>query len=265
MARTAAHLGQHFLASPVAVAAMVAAAHIDERSTVLEIGPGQGVLTEALLAAGARVVAIEKDPALALGLRGRFAGEIAAGKLVLIEGDTRDHAPDSLPIEGAYAVAANIPYYITGEIIRTLLTAKHQPTTIALLIQKEVAQRIVARDGKESILSLSVKAYGVPRIVRTVPAGAFRPAPSVDSAILAIEDVPRAFFGGFSEDAFFRIVKAGFAEKRKQLGGNLKALASAEEVSRALASAGIDPTVRAEDVALQQWAALAMAFPAKQG
>ena len=256
MAKTAAHLGQHFLASPSAVATMVDAAHIDERTTVLEIGPGKGVLTEALLAKAGKVIAVEKDSALVEHLEERFREEVALGKLVLIEGDTRDHAPDTLPIEGDYSVAANIPYYITGEIIRTLLSAQHQPKTISLLIQKEVAQRIVARDGKESILSLSVKVYGTPRIAKTVPRGAFRPAPSVDSAILTVEHISRDAFSGFSEDDFFRVVKSGFASKRKQLGGNLKPLASSEEVARALSACDIEPSVRAEDVPLEKWESL---------
>lgn len=260
MAKTAAHLGQHFLHSKSAALAMIDAAHIDETTTVLEIGPGEGALTTELLAHAKKVIAIEKDSALAERLRETFAHDIQNGTLILIEGDTRDHPTDALDINGEYVVAANIPYYITGEIIRTLLTSDKQPKHIALLIQKEVAQRILARDGKESILSLSVKAYGTPRIVKTVPRGSFRPPPSVDSAIIAIEHISRDFFNDITEARFFEVVRAGFARKRKMLAGNLKAIATPEKIAHAFDTCGVSPTARAEDLPLAVWGKLVRAL-----
>jgi 16S rRNA (adenine1518-N6/adenine1519-N6)-dimethyltransferase len=158
--------------------------------------------------------------------------------------------PDSLGIE-KYVVAANIPYYITGEIIRHFLTAPKQPRAMSLLIQKEVAERIVARDGKESILSLSVKAFGKPSIVAKVPAGCFNPPPRVDSAILLVENISRDFFDTIKEEDFFKVIKAGFASKRKMLAGNLKGLFG--DAAGTLAECHIDPKVRAEDLQLNQW------------
>lgn len=247
-----ARLGQHFLNAEWVARDLVAAVAPRQGEIIVEVGPGRGALTEKLLATGNTVLAIEKDEALGAFLLEKFAAEIVVGKLHLMEGDVRDgdtyDALDGRP----YVVAANIPYYITGEIIRDFLTAQHQPRSMALLIQKEVAERIVARDGKESILSLSVKAYGTPKIVAKVPAGCFNPPPSVDSAILLIENISRDFFDEVTEDAFFKAVKTGFASKRKQLGGNLEKVFG-ERAFAALARAGVEKTARAEDVALEKW------------
>jgi len=232
---------------------MVEAAHIDETSAVLEIGPGKGVLTKKLLEHAGVVYAIEKDSELANLLRETFAEEIASERLVLIEGDVRDGITEKILARGPYTVAANIPYYITGEIIRSLLSSANQPETIALLIQKEVAQRIVAHDKKESLLSLSVKVYGMPRLVRSVPRGCFRPAPSVDSAILTIENISRVAFDDIDEEKFFTIAHAGFGSKRKMLAGNLKAIAPAEKILAAFAACSIDMKARAENVPIEKW------------
>lgn len=261
--RRGARLGQHFLNAGWVARDLVAAVAPQKSEIIVEVGPGRGALTEKLLATGHTVVAIEKDEALGAFLLEKFAKEIADGKLHLMQGDIRDlptlraaqqAGGDTYDVLAGrpYVVAANIPYYITGEIIRDFLTAKHQPRAMALLIQKEVAQRIVARDTKESILSLSVKAYGEPRIVAKVPAGCFNPPPSVDSAILLVENISRDFFDDISEEKFFQAVKAGFASKRKQLGGNLeKVFGKNSDV--ALRAAGIEKTVRAEDVKLSEW------------
>lgn len=251
-----ARLGQHFLNAEWVARDLVAAVAAREGEVIVEVGPGKGALTEKLLATGNIVVAIEKDEALGEFLLGRFKDEIAKGKLHLMVGDIRDGDTYDVLDGRPYVVAANIPYYITGEIIRDFLTAKHQPRSLALLIQKEVAERIVARDGKESILSLSVKAYGKPKVVAKVPAGCFNPPPSVDSAILLVSDISRAFFDSISEDLFFKAVKAGFASKRKQLGGNLEKVFG-EKALPALQGAGVAVTVRAEDVGLEKWREIA--------
>jgi 16S rRNA (adenine1518-N6/adenine1519-N6)-dimethyltransferase len=245
-----AKLGQHFLNAQWVARDLVKSIHVNTDEPIIEVGPGKGALTKELLAQGAKVIAIEKDAELIPILRDTFQKEITHDRLSIVEGDIRDVMPESLGIE-AYAVAANIPYYITGEIIRHFLTALVQPRAMALLIQKEVAERIVARDGKESILSLSVKAYGKPSIVAKVPAGCFNPPPRVDSAILLVEDISRKFFDTISEDTFFKVVKAGFASKRKMLAGNLKGLF--ENSAAVLAECGIDVKARAEDLQLEEW------------
>lgn len=251
-----ARLGQHFLNAEWVARDLVAAVAPREGEVIVEVGPGKGALTEKLLATGNIVVAIEKDEALGEFLLDKFKDEIAKGKLHLMIGDIRDGDTYDVLDGRPYVVAANIPYYITGEIIRDFLTAKHQPRALALLIQKEVAERIVARDGKESILSLSVKAYGTPKIVAKVPAGCFNPPPSVDSAVILIYAVSREFFADISEESFFKLVKAGFASKRKQLGGNLENVFGIE-APRALASAHVDAKARAEDLTPTDWQRIA--------
>lgn len=255
--RRGARLGQHFLKQSWVASALADAALIQKNDTVVEIGPGTGALTRELLSRGAHVLAIEKDEALALKLHEIFAESIDKGSLTVISDDIRNVTPESLGLSnGPYTIAANIPYYITGEIIRQFLTARAQPVTMALLVQKEVAERI-ARSKKESILSLSVKVYGTPKLVRTVGRGNFSPPPSVDSAILAITNISRSHFKTVSEDQFFRIVKAGFAAKRKMLRVNLSRIETVESVLKAFEKCGLSPTIRAEDVPLEKWLLLA--------
>ncbi len=259
-----ARLGQHLLTNSGIAFAVAAAAGIRANDRVLEIGPGTGILTKEILSLGAKVTAVEKDPAMVAVLEERFVHEIKEKRLEIREGDARELTPDNLFPKGEYKVAANIPYYITGELIRECLTAKNQPVSVALLVQKEVAQRIVGdpersrgtRSKKESVLSLSVKVYGAPKYVKTVSKGSFNPAPSVDSAILAIEHISRKNFQHISEKRFFEIIKAGFAQKRKTLGGNLKKVFGERALS-ALAACGISEKIRAEDVPLPKWLALA--------
>lgn len=247
---TTPRLGQHLLNNPRVSEKVADAAGVKKGTLVLEVGPGKGALTHVLLARGARVIAVEKDPSMVAVLRETFAQEIHDSRLVIHEADARDFLGSrNQELETTpYVVAANIPYYITGELIRTFLTAPHQPTAVALLVQKEVADRI-ARSKKESILSLSVKVYGAPKYVDTVKRGNFTPPPNVDSAILAITHISRDNFKTSSEDRFFQIVKAGFAQKRKTLAGNL---------TRALGhDFGVPKNVRAEDVPLSTWLELA--------
>src|SRR3989344_2165107 len=223
MKKRSPRLGQHFLTSSAIAYEIAAAGNIRKGETVLEVGPGKGMLTRALLNTGATVVAIEKDPALTCIIYDTFSKEISRGQLRIIERDVRDPTLNATlkTLHSSYKVIANIPYYITGELIRMFLTAQHQPSTIVFLVQKEVAERI-ARSKKESLLSLSVKAYGTPRYIKTVKAGSFSPSPAVDSAILAIENISRKNFANVSEEKFLEILHAGFGQKRKTLLGNLK-------------------------------------------
>ncbi len=242
-------LGQNFLMHARTAERIADGAHI-ENQTVLEIGPGTGMLTKPLLARATHVVAIETDKALAEKLTETFASDISEKKLTLIVGDVRTF--DTASITRPYALVANIPYYITGEIIRTFLTTKNKPTSITILVQKEVAERI-ARSKKESLLSIAVKTYGVPAYLFTVPRGAFVPAPSVDSAVLTITGIHMPFKNEQEETRFFEILRAGFAHKRKLLAGNLTAVAKKETISKAYTASNIPPKARAEDLSLSVW------------
>ena len=251
-------LGQHFLKGTWAARALASAAGITLKDTVLEIGPGKGALTRELLKTGARVVAIEKDEILADFLREKFAVEIASGLLTMVPGDIRDISPEELDLkDGTYVVAANIPYYITGEIIRQFLTTRAKPRAMALLVQKEVAQRIVSK--RESLLSLSVKAYGMPRVAAKVSRKNFSPPPAVDSAILVIESISTDFFKDLSEERFFKTIRAGFAQKRKFLVNNLAMQFRKSEMLEAFRACNVDNMVRAENVPLETWKCLVRA------
>jgi 16S rRNA (adenine1518-N6/adenine1519-N6)-dimethyltransferase len=248
-------LGQNFLMHARIAERIADAAMLTKDATVLEIGPGTGKLTRALLARAKKVVAVEADHELIPVLSETFADEVREGRLELIEADIRSFDPSSL--KGPYALVANIPYYITGEIIRTFLSATHKPTSMTLLVQKEVAER-VARSKKESLLSLSVKAYGVPKYQFTVPRGAFMPAPNVDSAVLSIFDIHAdAFPSKAAEEGFFSILHAGFAHKRKLLLRNLEEVATPERIRSAFASATLPEKARSEDLSLSDWQKLA--------
>jgi len=229
-------LGQHFLHSASYLNAVADAADIQQGETVLEVGPGEGTLTEVLLQRGARVVAIEKDSRLISFLQNKFAGK----EFEVIEGDALDLKIENLNIEN-YKLVGNIPYYISGALFKKFLTTEHQPSTLVFLVQKEVAERI-ARSKKESILSLSVKAYGTPKYIKTVPAGAFSPPPKVDSAILLVSDISRSNFKNAAHEAwFFALIKKAFGQKRKMLRTTI----------------GIDSSERPEDLPLTTWLELA--------
>ena len=258
-------MGQNFLKNLVVVDKIRDAANLTANDTVLEIGPGLGVLTEALIPAVGQVIAVEKDNSLFLGLSEKFAPNIESGKLSLISGDILEFDPETLRNnrKSAYKLVANIPYNITGAIIEKFLSTSFQPERMVLMVQKEVADRIIAKNkktgnaGKESILSIAVKAYGEPIYICTVKAGNFVPAPSVDSAVIAISNISRDhFINKHHEEVFFQIVKAGFAHKRKTLAGNLKNVLESEVVDEAMREVGLRPTSRAEDVGITTWRAL---------
>lgn len=247
-------LGQNFLTSQAALHEIAEAALISPGETILEVGPGKGVLTEVLLACGANVIAVEKDRRLIPFLSEKFVSAVATGKLKIIEADILELSKKEIGLtDHQYKVVANIPYYITGIFIRTFLETDIQPSHMVILVQKEVAERIVARDGKESILSISVKAYGIPKLISTVKAGSFQPAPKVDSAILQIGSISRNFFTEFSESVFFEILKKGFAHKRKVLVQNLEL--KDEDRARAVSLFG-NEKIRAEDITTEQWGKL---------
>jgi 16S rRNA (adenine1518-N6/adenine1519-N6)-dimethyltransferase len=249
-------LGQNFLHNPFYLSLIADTANIAPGERVLEVGPGEGALTRELLARGAKVTAIEKDHRLIPILKKTFAKEIKKGQFTLFEGDALEMSLTQVKIRGAYKVVANIPYYITGALIKKFLSEKKPATSLVLLVQKEVAQRI-AREKKESILSLSVKVYGEPHYVKTVPRGAFNPAPNVDSAILEINNISRTHLKDAAAEAkFFTLLKTGFGQKRKLLKRNLEKLLGAN-ADAMFKKGNIPDNARAEDISLDQWLSLA--------
>jgi 16S rRNA (adenine1518-N6/adenine1519-N6)-dimethyltransferase len=248
-------LGQNFLMHARIAERIALVAELNSDSVVFEIGPGTGMLTRELLKLSRKVIALEADKELFERLRDTFALEIVYGRLELIHGDIRTFDIGTLP--KGYALVANIPYYLTGEIFRMFLESGNQPSALTLLVQKEVAERIVARPpkpldsarGKGSILSLSVKAYGTPKLEFSVPRGAFVPAPKVDSAVLTVRDISRKnFVSPAEEKLFFTLLHAGFAHKRKFVRKNL--------ANAGLSAGDIPEKARAEDVPLSAWLAL---------
>lgn len=257
-------LGQNFLKSEGALRSIVEAGDIHATDVILEIGPGKGALTEKLLATGAHIVAIEKDRELIPILAEKFKNEITGGQLKLIEADILEFDFKQYEIPSRYKLIANIPYYITGAIIRKFLSGEHQPEKMVLLVQKEVADRIVARGKKESLLSLSVKIYGTPRYVAKVSKRYFTPVPKVDSAIIEISAISKKNLEDISEKAFFDLLHAGFAHKRKVLIKNIECFAKEREKNIDLGALfdnlDISRKARAEDVSLPVWIALAKSF-----
>lgn len=256
-------LGQHFLHDETYLSRIAAAAELTPEDVVLEIGPGQGALTRRLAAQAGRVVAVELDDRLIEPLRREFS---TSPHVVIVHGNILAFTPAAL-LNGAgklppYKVAANIPYYITGPILRHLLEAEQPPTLTVLLVQKEVAERICAGPGEMSLLAVSVQFYSQPQFICTVPAGAFRPRPKVDSALLRLETLPTPTAPDLSPALFFQVVRAGFGQKRKQLHNSLAAglHLSKSIIDAALYAAALAPSQRPETLSLTQWAALTRAI-----
>lgn len=254
-------LGQHFLNNPHIPRLMADAGCVGEGDTVLEIGPGTGVLTRELLARGARVIAVEVDDRAIASLEESFRAEISAQKLVISKCDVSSTPIASLGVtRGAYKVVANIPYYLSGKLFRAFFETEAQPSCLVFLVQREVGERI-ARDTKESLLSLSVKVFGTPRYVKTVARGNFTPPPKVDSAIISVSSISRSNFTQVSEERFFELIHAGFAAKRKQLFGNLSKIIKKEALTHTFSTLNLSPKVRAEDVPLATWLRLTELLP----
>ncbi|MDP2641936.1 MAG: 16S rRNA (adenine(1518)-N(6)/adenine(1519)-N(6))-dimethyltransferase RsmA [bacterium] len=261
-------LGQHFLRSERALSVIIETGDLKDGETVLEIGPGEGVLTEKLLGARCLVLAVEKDDNLFESLKEKFKKEISSKQLILIHDDILNFEFRSYNLAPrTYKLVANIPYHITGALLEKFLSAQYQPETMVLLVQKEVAQRIIGLFGskaskKESILSISVKVYGAPRYVETVKAGSFVPMPKVDSAIILIENISKNFFGSkaskISEDDFFKILKAGFRAKRKKLSSNLSTIFPKSIVLEAFRELKLNENTRAEDLNVEIWQKLTL-------
>lgn len=245
-------LGQHWLTDATSLEAMCQAVNVGQQDTVLEIGPGLGTLTKLLVAKAKEVVAIELDQKLATELPMR----VASTNLQVVQEDILRFNLSELP--AGYKVVANIPYYLTSNLIRVLSESKTPPERAALLVQKEVAERVAAEPGDMSLLSVTAQWYWEVSLGRVVPAALFTPPPKVDSQILILKRRSHAPVADINETSLFRIVKAGFSQRRKTLLNSLGAglHLSREVVQDALASSGIDPSARAQTLSLEQWAGL---------
>jgi 16S rRNA (adenine1518-N6/adenine1519-N6)-dimethyltransferase len=247
-------LGQNFLVDAAHRARIVEAAELTRDDAVLEIGPGPGVLTELLADQAGRVVAVELDDRLIPFLSERFSD---APHVTIVHADIMEADPPALMGGGPYKVVANLPYYITSAVIRRLLESTPAPDVLVLTVQREVAERMVARPPDMSLLALGVQFYATGKIVGRIPAGAFYPVPKVESAVVRL-DRRLAPAVDVAPEKFFAMARAGFSQARKQLRNSLASglRIAATEADRLLTAAGIDPTRRAETLTLDEWAAL---------
>ncbi|MCZ2127169.1 MAG: 16S rRNA (adenine(1518)-N(6)/adenine(1519)-N(6))-dimethyltransferase RsmA [Anaerolineales bacterium] len=252
-------LGQNFLQERGALEKIVAAAEIQTDDCVLEIGPGLGSLTRYLAASARQVTAVELDSRLLPPLKAIFAPH---SNVRIVQGDILELPVAALADRENYIVAANIPYNITSAIIRHLLESQPKPRRIVLTIQKEVAERICAKPGDLSLLALSVQVYGAPSLRAKIPAGAFFPIPNVDSAVLRIDIYPQPLIPNERLGAFFKLIKAGFSQKRKTLRNSLSSglhiqTQAAEDL---LNQANVNPMRRAETLSIEEWRTLTEIF-----
>ncbi len=261
-------LGQHFLVDEEVLGLIVSAAELTPSDVVMEIGPGLGVLTRELAGQAGRVVAIELDNKLADMVKQALA---SFNNITIINEDVlkidpaallQEHFPPEVSSPLSYKVVANLPYYITSPVLRHFLEASVKPQIIVVMVQREVAETIVAGPGQASLLSISVQLYGQPEIMGYVPARCFYPAPEVDSAILRIALYPQPAVEIADKESFFALVRAGFSASRKQLANSLaQGLGvSKTEVLSLLSGASIVPQRRAETLTLEEWAHLWRVF-----
>jgi 16S rRNA (adenine1518-N6/adenine1519-N6)-dimethyltransferase len=270
-------LGQNFLVTQAILAKIVAAAELTTDDTVLEIGAGLGTLTEQLAQIAGRVVAVEIDERLMPVLQDTLSN---FDNVTLIQGDILALDPADL-IDAAtnqptnqltsqptnqptthYKVVANLPYYITSAVLRHLLEASLKPLRLVITVQREVAERIVAQPGEMSLLAVSVQFYGHPQILFRIKPGSFYPSPGVESAVVRVDMHDEPPVDVEDVDAFFRVVKAGFAQRRKQLRNTLAGglRLPSEEVTAKLREVGVDPKRRAQTLSLEEWARVAQAL-----
>lgn len=242
-------LGQHWLKDRGILSAIADEVQVTKDDTVLEIGPGLGTLTSELLRRAERVVAVEIDEALAVKLPGQFPGT----QLDVVNQDILTYDLSQLP--KGYVVVANVPYYITSKIVQYLVTSNNPPKEIVLLIQKEVAERIVAGPGDMSILAISAQVYAEARLGIEVPAEYFTPPPKVDSQVVVLTTHAHPVVQKEDERLFFRVVKAGFSAKRKKLRSSLSGGLHLDKsvVEGLLDMASISPEKRAEDLSIDEW------------
>ncbi|MDP3971095.1 MAG: 16S rRNA (adenine(1518)-N(6)/adenine(1519)-N(6))-dimethyltransferase RsmA [bacterium] len=248
--------GQNFLIDPEVVEVMALAC--TKTDTILEVGPGLGILTEQLVARSNNVIAVELDSQLEPIL---LTLETQYNNLSIVRGDIlkTDLSKQGLN-NGSFAIVASLPYQITSKFLRNMLTLKPYPAEMILLIQKEVAERIVVKPGKMSVLSLSVQVFADVEIVTQVPRESFFPSPRVDSAVIAIRNIrSKQIIDVQQEKLFFQLIKTGFAHKRKKLANNLKNLVvhnkkiSEKQLDQLFIELGLEANVRAQQLSLDDW------------
>lgn len=252
-------LGQNFLVEPAVLDRIVAAADLTPDDVVLEVGPGTGALTERLARRARRVVAVELDRRLMPVLESVLS---PFDNVELVQGDILALDPVDLIGDAPYQVVANLPYCATSAVLRHLLEARHKPQRMVVTVQREVAERIVAEPGQMSLLAVSVQFYGRPQLLFRIKPGSFYPTPEVESAVLRIDLYPTPPMAADDVDAFFRVVRAGFSQRRKQLRNALAAglRLPPKQVAARMRAAGVDPRRRAQALALEEWVRLAEAL-----
>ena len=248
-------LGQNFIANPAVLEKIVAAAELSASDVVMEIGAGLGTMTRLLARDAGRVAAVELDRRLIPVLQSELAG---LDNVTLTQGDILELDPVALvggpDIE--YKVVANLPYYITSAVLRHLLEGAFKPRRMVLTVQREVAERIVAKPGRMSLLAVSVQFYGCPKLLFRIKPGSFYPVPRVQSAVLRVDVPPMPIVSVEDEGVFFRVVRAGFSQRRKQLRNTLAAglRQAPAEVAAKMGQVDVDPRRRAETLNLDEWA-----------
>jgi 16S rRNA (adenine1518-N6/adenine1519-N6)-dimethyltransferase len=249
-------LGQHWLHDEESLLAMCEASELTENDQVVEIGPGLGTLTKYLVERAGKVTAVEFDEELYR----KLPKNIVADNLTIINDDCLKFDYNTMP--AGFKVVANIPYYLTSNLLRVLSEAGNPPSMIVLLVQKEVAERVAALPGQMSLLSVSVQLYYQANLDMIVPAELFTPPPKVDSQIIKLVRRSDPLFKDLDSTLFFRIVKAGFSQRRKKLRSSLSAglHISKEEVETLLSSAGIDANCRPQELSLDQWHTLYLEY-----
>jgi 16S rRNA (adenine1518-N6/adenine1519-N6)-dimethyltransferase len=249
-------LGQHWLNDKKSLDAMLLAAEVGPEDIILEIGPGQGSLTKLLVKQASAVIAVEVDRDLASQLPER----VQAGNLEVINENILEFDLSTMPPD--YKVVANIPYYLSNNLLRVLCGSANPPLKMALLVQKEVAERLAAEPGQMSLLSVSVQLHYRPELKELVPARLFEPPPKVDSQIVSLTLRPQPLFKNLDEKLFFQIVKAGFAGRRKKLRSSLAAglRLSKPDADTLLKKAGLNGDRRAQELSLKDWHKLYVAW-----
>jgi 16S rRNA (adenine1518-N6/adenine1519-N6)-dimethyltransferase len=256
-------LGQNFLHDPSVLIKIIRVSGIQADDTVLEIGPGLGSLTRYLALVARQVIAVELDERLLDPLKSVIYGYT---NIRLIHADILKLSLIQLLDSSGYLVVANIPYYITSALLRYLLEAPIRPRRLVLTVQNEVAARICAKPGDMSLLALSVQVYGRPVVLTNIPAGAFYPVPKVDSAVVGIDIYHAPLISPPALDSFFRLIKAGFSQKRKTLHNALSAGLGRKksEIEFLLHAASIDPRRRAETLSLDEWGVLTGVYASRE-
>lgn len=254
--------GQHFLSDTNILNRIVDAGELSRDDTVIEVGPGLGALTAVLAARARRVIAVEVDRDLVAALRGQFA---TTSNVTVVAADVLEMTPREMLDAGAaappYVVVANLPYNIAAAVVRHFLEAKEQPRRLVVMVQREVAESMASPPGAMTLLGVATQAYGETQLVMRVAPGAFHPPPKVESAVVRIDVAPIPRVDAPVDD-FFRIVRAGFGNPRKQLRNSLSfgLHVKQEVVDEVMRDAGVDATLRPQMLSLDDWASITRAW-----